>query len=108
VPKAPRVPDPIWDSICCSFGLNPVTKSERTRVGGITRDLKLKGASPDDIATRITTYRRQWPKMTCTPEALLKHWDSLGSSDNGATEQDPLALHNGRVLAQEAQERKNA
>lgn len=73
----PKRTDPIWDSVCAAFGLTPVTKSEKSRVGGIVRDLKLKGASPDDIAIRLGRYRAEWPKAAATPEALLKHWDTF-------------------------------
>ena len=76
----PRQPDPIWDAVCAEFGLNPVTKSERSRVGGIVRDLKLKGAAAADIGERLARYRAAWPKAAATPEALLKHWDTFGGT----------------------------
>lgn len=70
-----RKPDPIWDAVVEAFQLKPVTKKERTRVGGIVRDLRLKMAEPADIAVRLARYRAQWPNAADTPEALLKHWD---------------------------------
>lgn len=75
-----RERDPIWDAVCEAFGLKPVTKRERTRVGGIVRDLRLKQAEPADIATRLARYRAQWPNAADTPEALLKHWDRFATA----------------------------
>ena len=75
--SAKRKPDPIWDATCQTFGLNPVTKSECNRVGGIVRDLKLKGATLENIKKTIIEYQRVFPKVAYTPEAILKHWDQL-------------------------------
>lgn len=76
----PRQRDEIWDAVCEAFKLTPVTKRERTRVGGIVRDLKLKEATPADIVTRLARYRAEWPTITATPEALLKHWDLFATA----------------------------
>jgi hypothetical protein len=80
-PKAPRPPDLIWDAVCAVFALAPVTPTEKSRVGKIVRDLKLKGAVPADIPARLAQYRREWPKAADTPEALLKHWDRFGGGN---------------------------
>lgn len=80
--KTARVRNEIWDTVCDVYGFKPVTKNEQSRVGKIVRDLKLKGATPDDIRTRAGHYRQRWPKMSFTPEALLKHWDSLAEPDH--------------------------
>jgi hypothetical protein len=74
-----RKRDPIWDAVCEAFQLRPVTKRERTRVGGIVRDLKLKEAQPSDVWVRLARYRAQWPNAADTPEALLKHWDRFAT-----------------------------
>jgi hypothetical protein len=78
-PRSTGKPNPLWDCVCEAFGLQPVTRSDRTRVGRIVADLKAKGADPAGVSARIDRYRAKWPDITCTPEALLKHWDSLGS-----------------------------
>jgi len=76
-----REPDIYWDSICGLFSFNPQTSSEKSRVGKIVRDLKLK--IPDGISVhlhirmRMNKYRSIYPGASLTPEALLKHWDSL-------------------------------
>jgi len=73
-----RKPDEIWDALCAALKLQPTARRECKRIGGIVRDLKLKGATPAQIAQRAAEYRSRWPTMTLTPEALLKHWDYFG------------------------------
>lgn len=73
----PRERDGVWDALCEAFGLKPQTKTECSRVGKHVRDLKLKGATPDEVRVRLERYRRIWPNVAATPEALLKHWDTL-------------------------------
>lgn len=70
-----RKPQPLWDAVVRAFRLDPVTQAERSRIGRIVRDLKAKGADPDDIPRRLDRYRATWPNAADTPEALLKHWD---------------------------------
>ena len=84
-PKS-RIPDPVWDAVCATFSLAPVTEGERRRVGKVVRDLKLKGAAPDEIPVRLARYVRAWPEAAATPEALLKHWDLFASEAKPGTE----------------------
>jgi hypothetical protein len=75
-----RQRDAIWDSVCSIFGLKPVTKSERSRVGKIVRDLKLKEATPEKIERAYQQHGYTWPKIQpITPESVTKHWDMLTS-----------------------------
>jgi len=67
--------DGIPETLCEIFGWNPVTKSEKTHLLALVRDLRLKGASAPDIWERVRRYRKEWRKVECTPDALLKHWD---------------------------------
>ena len=78
-PKVPRTrkPDPIWDAVVETFNLNPITKSDKTRIGKVVRDLKEKGATPDLIIAAAKRYQATWPSMAFTPEGLLKHWDTF-------------------------------
>lgn len=80
-PPKERARDEIWDEICRAFQLEPVTASERSRVGKIVRDLKQKQATPEDIAQRLDRYSRAWPQAARTPEALAKHWDAFRHPD---------------------------
>lgn len=75
--KPARKRDDIWDAICAEFHLKPQTHSEQSRVGKVVRDAKIKGATPAMIHAKIESYRATMPGITCTPEAILKHWDSL-------------------------------
>jgi len=84
-----RKRDPIWDAVVHHFGLKPVTTSEKSRVGRVVRELRAKGAEPDDVGWRIERYRAAWPNITCTPEALLKHWDAF-AEPAGELNADPI------------------
>jgi len=86
---AARPGDALWNVVREVFGLTPATKADRSRIGRIVRDLKVKGGTPDELRIRVARYRAEWPRCECTPEALLKHWDRF------ATERKP-AGHGGR------------
>jgi len=86
---AQRKRDPLWDAVVHHFGLRPVTKSEKSRVGRVVRELRAKGAEPDDVGRRIERYRAAWPNITCTLEALLKHWDAF-AEPAGILDADPV------------------
>jgi hypothetical protein len=73
VPARPA--DLLWDSVCGLFDLKPKTKADRTRCGRVVRDLKTKGATPDELRTRTNRYKAEWPSVECTPEAVCKHWE---------------------------------
>lgn len=75
--KIPRKRDEIWDAVCLEFGFDKITPSEQTRIGKIVRDLKIKEATPAAIKLRGDSYRKKFPNCAYTPEALVKHWDSL-------------------------------
>jgi len=92
---AKRERDIVWDSICDLFGFNPQTKSEKTRIGKIVRDLTLK-LSPGvkinfSITEQMKKYRSAHPTWELTPEALLKHWDTVKSGKHVKSEGQRLA-----------------
>lgn len=81
-PKKQREPNPWWDAVCEHWEMNPVTPSELSRVGKIARDLKLKApddpeALPDTLNRRQAAYEEMFEGCAWTPEACMKHWDSL-------------------------------
>lgn len=78
-----RVRVPLWDAVCEVFKLNPVTKSDRSRIGKVVADLKAKNATPDDVHVRFGRYIAAWPSLTPTPEALVKHWDTFATERIG-------------------------
>jgi hypothetical protein len=75
--KIEREANPFWDAFCQSFKLKPTTKAEKTRVGKLARDLKAKTEDADMLAVQVARYSEQHPDWTLTPEAVMKHWDSL-------------------------------
>lgn len=87
--KGDRARNPVWDCLCEVFGLQPVTKSEKTRLGRMVREFTEKGAIPEEIRLRGSRYRQRWAGAAFTPEALFKHWDTMGQSTgtgiNGAS-----------------------
>jgi len=75
VKKPGRARDPIWDCICEYWNFDPQTKTEKGRIGKLSRDFKLKSATPESIKQAMENYRAAWPDTECSPEALLKHLD---------------------------------
>jgi hypothetical protein len=74
--KKPRPPDPIWDTICDLFGLNPVDEDEKKRIGRICSKLRKKEATPEK--TRLVYQKMQsigWDPFS--PEGVLKWYDQL-------------------------------
>ncbi len=89
--KTGRVRNEIWDAVCEVFKLDPVTKAEQKKIGGIVRDLKLKGATPDEIRIRAERYRVLYPgPRFFTATAVLAHWDRLA---------EPILFGGSRVQA---------
>lgn len=76
-PKAdgkPKPRDEMWDFVAGKWWPEGVIKSQATAVGRIVQDFKELGTSPVEILTRIERFENKWPKMECTPFALIKHW----------------------------------
>jgi len=72
-----KEPDVIWDAVCGAFGLKPVTRAEKSRVGRVVRDLRAKGVTPDLVRIQADRYKLLHPDWGFTPEAVLKHWDQV-------------------------------
>lgn len=70
--KAQR--DALFDAVQAEFGIKAVTRRDATRIGRIVSDLLAHNATPDDLKARIAAYRKAWPRIECTPEAMVKHW----------------------------------
>lgn len=87
-PAKKGAPDPIWDTVCEVFGLKPVAPTELSRVGKCVKNLKAKRVSVDDIRERAHRYQVRYPKMSFTPEAVFKHWDSLGDQQPASAQQE--------------------
>ena len=79
--KKPRERNEIWDALCAQFGLNPVTEKDRKWFGRIVADLRIKGATPEEIPIRAKRYREVWPNVSRTLNALENHWDELSAEN---------------------------
>ena len=79
-PPKPREPNPYWDSAAALWGLPADTKAERSRLGRLARDFRIKcekaGRGPEEIDRRRQALGRRWSNLDMvSPEALLKNWD---------------------------------
>ena len=63
------------------FSMSPATSSDWSRVGKLARDYGKKGMTFQSLKIRADLYRKEWPNITLTPEALLKHWDHFGEKE---------------------------
>lgn len=77
--RGPR--DDIFDALVAAFG-PASTKSRAAFYGRTVGQLLDVGATPEQIRhARIVISRRGWDSPS--PEAMLKHWDSLIADDEG-------------------------
>jgi uncharacterized protein YdaU (DUF1376 family) len=74
--------------------LATVTKGMRGEINTALRDIR--AVMPDvtalEMRWRAAAYRQQWPKVTCSPSALAKHWGSLGAAkkEKGGEGDEPV------------------
>jgi hypothetical protein len=97
----------IWDALCSTFGMNPITESEKKRMGKIAREYRDKGVDPGEIPIRAGRYRKMWPQAAFTAEALFRHWDLMGRDHskgvNGASvDRDEITATMDKVLREES------
>lgn len=82
-PQRPkRKADPLWDVLVLELG-EPATKSERGRRNKALAELREVGATPEQIRTRLQTYRKRWPGVDVTATALAANWTALGGDGRG-------------------------
>lgn len=57
-------------------------KSQRGRINSAVKEAAAAGITADEIRARGERYRRDWPAMERSPQALLTHWARFdGASD---------------------------
>lgn len=56
----------------------PLTAAAGAAVGGVAKQLREVGATPDEVAARADRYRAAWPDVRLTVHALAKHWSTFG------------------------------
>lgn len=79
--KPPRAPDPIWDTICDLFSLQPVEISEKRRIGKVVSTLKKKSATPEKIRAVYAKMDGSLDWAPFSPEGLVKWYDQLSAAD---------------------------
>jgi hypothetical protein len=67
-----------------------LTGPERRKWHVAVAELVNVGATAADVAARCAAYRRVWPSMQLTPNALVSHWSMLGTHVEIASAEDPL------------------
>jgi hypothetical protein len=73
--RRPR--NPLWDALTYVFG-EPTSPTAISKRGKVCRDLKAADATPDQVVARASAWPAHFDDATLTPEALEKHWDTLG------------------------------
>jgi DNA-binding transcriptional ArsR family regulator len=84
-----RKRDPLWHAVVETFRLTPATESDKRRIGKVVGDLRAKGATADEVPKRTTRYRKAWPRVPCTPEAMTKHWETF-AEPAGVLDAEPV------------------
>jgi len=81
-PKA-RVRCEVWDTLCDLFEnvVDPVADAKR--IGLVAKNLRAKKATAAEMKIRAERYKRTWPDMEFTPEALNKHWKRFENESSG-------------------------
>lgn len=107
--KRTRATTPLEDAVRQTWFADGVTKRQGSRFGRIHSELRELSATPETLQERIRAYVAKFPDCPCTPEALLKHWGSLGLEN--AFRQIPAVLNGpliGESEARAAEEKKAA
>lgn len=83
---APAARDPIWDAVISACGLTDrtPTKSERGGWNKAVAELKEINVTPKQIHERAAEYRRNWPNVSLTPNALARRWNECAPSNPGS------------------------
>lgn len=76
---ASRDKDDIFEAVCavCRLDIEKLTKDERGRVNAAAKQLRDVQAEPDEIRARAREYRRIFPNVPLTPQALTGNWQQI-------------------------------
>jgi len=81
---APRPRNPLFDALAAATGCNPLEMTEPAARACAVALKAIRKVAPDlmpaEIKRRADSYRRKHPDWSLTPNALAKHWPSLGES----------------------------
>lgn len=86
----PRARDELFDALAEACRINPaeLTKASRGSLNGALAQLRLVGATPNQVKVRANRYRQRYPEIALTPPSLAKHWPSLDGT-TGASPSKP-------------------
>lgn len=78
-PLAATPRNQLFDAIAtaCEWNTDTLTRTARGQLNKAVKELHEAGATTDQVAGKAKAYRKQWPGMTLTPTALVKHWAAL-------------------------------
>lgn len=80
--------DLIFEAICEVCGIdwrNGITKNERGRVNAARKELGDIHAEPATIHAHAAAYRRAYPTMPLTPQALTGNWTTVMAREKEAS-----------------------
>lgn len=86
--KQIRKPDELWDTLVDELG-EPATRTERGKRNDAVKQLRDAGATPGEVRLRMARYRRRWPQVELTDQALVKHWTVMGREEPAANGPGP-------------------
>jgi hypothetical protein len=78
---APRPRNELWDAVVdvCGWTGRTLTRSEQGRVAKAVKELKEVDARPEDVTARARKYRKEWPDVELTPQALVANWNRFAA-----------------------------
>jgi biotin operon repressor len=77
-----RKTDNLFDAVAkaCLWDTASLTKSARGQLNKSVKELRDIGATEEQVGGKAAAYRRQYPNITLTPTALIKHWAGLATA----------------------------
>lgn len=86
--RAERGRDNLWDALVAAVGTTPTTETAKGRFRKAHKELRQVGATPEQVEAVGRAYRREWPNVEITPQAITGNWDRFlpraGHAEPGA------------------------
>lgn len=91
--KRTRPRDELWDAWVDVWD-EPRTRTERSRLNAALKELRVAGATADEVRRVLKAYDQEYPGMTHSPQGVTKNWTWLlnGSKPKAAGKQ-PTCPH---------------
>lgn len=77
--RAGASPTELFEALAevCGFDVGALTRTERGRLNMALAELRERSATPADVRARGEEYRRKWPRVDLTPQAIVGNWSKL-------------------------------